>query len=232
MSEEQSMAGGLPDGFADPKSVPQKNGLPAKQETQPENCDALGTSEEAGANEASGVSSERICVLFVGNRLMMDDGVGPATYDYIIENFDLPDQVDLFDVGCMSMDMLGYVDRYDFMMTVDAVGESGEPVGTVFRYEPVDVARNDGPTASIHDLKLANLFDAASLMGYQCEGLCYGMQVENLFPSEYAMELTPVVEERVPFLAESVLAELWRHGCHACRKDGAPFGPSSSNGVQ
>lgn len=188
--------------------------------------------EELKAVGAKEAPAERICVLFVGNRLMMDDGVGPATYDYIMKHFDLPETVDLFDVGCMSMDMLGYVDRYDFMMTVDAVGESGEPAGTVFRYEPVDVARNDGPTASIHDLKLANLFDAASLMGYHCEGLCYGMQVENLFPSEYAMELTPKVAERVPFLAESVLAELWRHGCHARRKDGKPFGPSSSNSVQ
>lgn len=188
--------------------------------------------EKLKAAAAMEAPAERICVLFVGNRLMMDDGVGPATYDYIREHFDLPETVDLFDVGCMSMDMLGYVDRYDFMMTVDAVGESGEPAGTVFRYEPVDVARNDGPTASIHDLKLANLFDAASLMGYHCEGLCYGMQVENLFPSEYAMELTPKVAERVPFLAESVLAELWRHGCHVRRKDGKPFGPSSSNSVQ
>lgn len=172
---------------------------------------------------------ERICVLFVGNRLMMDDGVGPATLDYILQNFDISDNVDMFDVGCMSMDMLDYVRRYDFMMTVDAVGESGEAPGTVFRYKPVDVARNDGPTASIHDLKLANLFDAANLMGYTCEGLCYGMQVEILEPVEYTIGLTPAVEEKLPFLAESVLAELWRHGATISRKDGEPFGPAFSD---
>ncbi|MDO4854545.1 MAG: hydrogenase maturation protease [Coriobacteriia bacterium] len=194
--------------------------------------DRLSEKSEAFVSADNGTrqaSSERICVLFVGNRLMMDDGVGPAAYDYILQNFELSDNVDMFDVGCMSMDMLDYVRRYDFMMTVDAVGESGEAPGTVFRYKPVDVARNDGPTASIHDLKLANLFDAASLMGYTCEGLCYGMQVEILEPAEYTIGLTPAVEEKLPFLAESVLAELWRRGAAISRKDGKPFGPAFSD---
>ena len=29
----------------------------------------------------------RIAVFFVGNRLMLDDGIGPAVYDYIVENY-------------------------------------------------------------------------------------------------------------------------------------------------
>ena len=59
---------------------------------------------------------KRIAVFFVGNRLMLDDGVGPAAYDLIREEYILPDNVDMFDVGCMSLDMISKVNEYDFMM--------------------------------------------------------------------------------------------------------------------
>lgn len=161
----------------------------------------------------------RIAVFFVGNRLMLDDGVGPAVYDFIHEQYQLPEEVDLFDVGCMSLDMVSKVNDYDLLISVDAVeGTDAEP-GTVFRYEPFDIARAQGARTSLHDLKLADLFDAASLLGYKAEGLCFGMQVENMEPSEFVVGLTPRVEAQVPFLAETVIAELVRRGCQVVDKD-------------
>ena len=100
---------------------------------------------------------KRIAVFFVGNRLMLDDGVGPAAYDLIREEYILPDNVDMFDVGCMSLDMISKVNEYDFMITVDAVDESGSEPGTVFRYRPHDIARTCGARTSLHDTKLADL---------------------------------------------------------------------------
>ena len=81
----------------------------------------------------------RIAVFFVGNRLMLDDGVAPAVYDYMQDTYIFPDNIDLFDVGCMSMDMISKVDDYDLIITVDAVDDTGTEPGTVFRYEPYDV---------------------------------------------------------------------------------------------
>lgn len=165
----------------------------------------------------------RIAVFFVGNRLMLDDGVGPAVYDHILETYELPEEVDLFDVGCMSLDMVSKVRDYDFLITVDAVDDSGEEPGTVFRYEPRDIARSFGARTSLHDTKLADLFDAAALLGYQADGMCYGMQVQNLEPADFIEGLTPAVYERMPFLAESVIAELVRLGCSVARKDDLPL---------
>ena len=108
----------------------------------------------------------RIAVFFVGNRLMLDDGIGPAVYDFILEQYNLPENVDMFDVGCMTLDMVSKVNDYDLLITVDAVdGTDAEP-GTVFRYEPYDIARAAGARTSLHELKLAALFDAATMMGY------------------------------------------------------------------
>lgn len=172
-----------------------------------------------------------IAVFFVGNRLMLDDGIGPATYDYLLENYNLntgePDgngsTVDVFDVGCMTLDMVSKVNEYDLIITVDAVDGSDADPGTVFRYEPYDIARAAGARTSLHELKLADLFDAATMLGFNAEGLCFGMQVENLEPSDFIVGLTPKVEERLPFLAETVIAELVRRGCSIERKDGKPL---------
>ena len=143
--------------------------------------------------------------------------------DLIREEYILPDNVDMFDVGCMSLDMISKVNEYDFMITVDAVDESGSEPGTVFRYRPHDIARTCGARTSLHDTKLADLFDAAALLGYASEGMCYGMQVLNLEPAEFMEGLTQPVTDRLPFLAESVIAELVRQGCNIERKDGVPL---------
>ena len=77
-------------------------------------------------------ASERTAaVFFVGNRLMLDDGVGPAAYDEILAGYDIPENVTLVDVGCMSLDMLPYVERCDLILTVDAVDGTGDAPGTV-----------------------------------------------------------------------------------------------------
>lgn len=161
----------------------------------------------------------KIAVFCVGNRLMLDDGIGPAVYDELVEHYDIPASVDLYDMGCMTMNLISKVNEYDFIITVDAVdGTDAEP-GTVFRYQPYDIARSSSAMASLHELKLADLFDAASLLGYSCEGICYGMQIENMSPAELVMGLTPRVYERLPFLVESVVAELDRQGMPLKRKD-------------
>lgn len=165
------------------------------------------------------MSAERTAaVFFVGNRLMLDDGVAPAAYDALREAYDVPENVHLFDVGCMSLDMLPWVEKCDLILTVDAVDGTGDAPGTVYRFEPDAMARHSGPEASLHDLKLVDLFDAAALMGYTAEGFCLGMQVENPSPSEFAVGLTPACEAALPLLVETVAAELSRRGFPLTRK--------------
>ncbi|MEY8315564.1 hydrogenase maturation protease [Adlercreutzia muris] len=163
--------------------------------------------------------SRTAAVFFVGNRLMLDDGVGPAAYDEIVAAYDIPDNVTLLDVGCMALDMLSYVDRCDLILTVDAVDGTGDAPGTVYRFEPEAMARHSGPEASLHDLKLVDLFDAASLMGYEAEGYCLGMQVGNPSPEQFCVGLTPECAAALPLLVETVVAELSRRGFPLTRKD-------------
>lgn len=154
----------------------------------------------------------KIAVFCVGNRLMLDDGIGPAVYDELVEHYEIPENVDLYDLGCMTMKLISKVNDYDLIITVDAVDSTDAEPGTVFRYQPDDLARTTSAMASLHELKLVDLFDAAQLLGYSCEGICYGMQIENMSPAELTEGLTPKVYDRLSFLTESVVAELDRRG--------------------
>ncbi|MCL1796707.1 MAG: hydrogenase maturation protease [Eggerthellaceae bacterium] len=167
-------------------------------------------SQNRQVNPASNSCAEarRIAVFCVGNRLLLDEGLGPAVYDELVGAYDFPETVELFDVGCMSLDMLPYVRDFDHLITVDAVDGTGEAAGTVFRFLPEDMARHTRAMQSLHDLKLVDLFDAALLLDYHASGVCFGMQVENMSPRDLTVGLTAAVYEALPHLVDTVLAEL------------------------
>lgn len=183
-------------------------------EDEASDLDGLAGGAEAAGNAERLEASEPplIAVLCVGNKLMLDDGIGPAVYQSLFRRYEFPDNVQIFDVGCLSMDMLPLVRDYDYIITVDAVDGTGAEPGTVFRFPPDAMERHSGATASLHELKLIDLFDAATLLGYKAEGICLGMQVENPSPEIVTIGLTPKVYEALPLLVETVAGELARLG--------------------
>ena len=181
-------------------------------------ADAARKGAPAETPSANG-APRKAAVFCVGNRLMLDEGIGPAVYDVIARDYAVPDNVQFFDVGCMSLDMLPYVESCDVILTVDAVDGTDDAPGTVYRFPPDAMARHTGAMASLHDLKLVDLFDSASLLGYEAEGYCLGMRVENMSPSEYTVDLTPRVKAALPLLVETVVAELSRRGFDLAKRD-------------
>ena len=164
----------------------------------------------------------KIAIMCVGNRLMLDDGVGPAVYDELTSRFVFPENVQLFDAGCMTMDLIPMVRAYDYIIAVDAVDGTGEVPGTVFKFKPEDIA--DHPVMqSLHDLRLVDLLNAAAMLGYQADGMCFGMQGENMSPAVLTEGLTPDVYNALPLLVDSVLAELVRLNVKFKNSDGTDF---------
>lgn len=155
--------------------------------------------------------SKRIAVFCVGNVLMLDDGLGPAVYREL-SAYDLGGTVDLYDVGCMSMEFVGKVAEYDLIITVDAIDGTGREPGTIFRFDPEDMQPRPFGSQSLHDLKLSDLFQAAKFLGYEAQGACLGMQVENASPAQAAVGLTLPVFDKLADLVDCVLAELVHAG--------------------
>lgn len=169
-------------------------------------------------------SAGKIAVFCVGNRLHLDDGVGPAVFDAVHERFDVPENVELFDLGVLTMDMITYIDSCDVVITVDAIEHSGEPAGTVLRGTPADMAPSQGNAMSLHDLRLIDLFEAAWLLGYDAEGVCLGMQVADTEPKILTEDLTPAVKASLPLLIDTLAAELANLGAPLVDKEtGKPY---------
>lgn len=167
---------------------------------------------------------KRIAVFCVGNRLHLDDGLGPAVYDEVLERFDVPENVEMLDLGVLTMDMINYVEKCDAIITVDAIEHSGEEPGTVLRGTPQELAKALGAAISLHDLRLVDLFDAAILLDYEAEGICLGMQVENTEPEYLTEDLTPRVRAAMPLLIDTLAAELARLGSPLILKEtGEPY---------
>lgn len=143
---------------------------------------------------------------------MLDDGLGPAVYDQL-SAYMMPENVHLFDMGCMTLSRVSDVRDYDVIITVDAVDGTDEPVGTIVRYTPDEVAPRSFGSQSLHELRLSDLFEAACMLDYHAEGICLGMQVENLSPDHVVEGLTPAVLEALSNLVDCVLAELVALGC-------------------
>lgn len=166
----------------------------------------------------------RVAVFCVGNRLHLDDGIGPAVFDEVLARFEVPESVELFDLGVLTMDMIRYIGECDVVITVDAMEHSGEEPGTVMVGKPSDLAQSQGMNMSLHDLRLVDLFDAAILLDYDAEGLCIAMQVENADPQFLTSDLTPRVKAALPLMVDTLAAELAKRGVPFIdRETGRPY---------
>lgn len=166
----------------------------------------------------------RIAVFCVGNRLHLDDGVGPAVYDEVLKRFEVPESVELFDLGVLTMDMIRYIGSCDVVITVDAMEYSGHEPGTVLIGRPDELAHSQGMNMSLHDLRLVDLFDAAILLDYDAEGLCIAMQVEDADPQYLTNDLTPRVKAALPLMVDTLAAELAKRGVPFIDKEtGEPY---------
>lgn len=149
-----------------------------------------------------------INVFFVGNALMGDDGVALALYKFTRKNYRCSPGVFLHDVGCMSMDMLSYVQQSDVIITIDALDNTQAHAGSVFQYTCDEMARVQGTRTSLHVMRLPDLFDAAHLLGYTAKGICLGVQIAPGAASRVHVGLSKKVEEALPLLWNTLAAQL------------------------
>lgn len=161
---------------------------------------------------------KRIAILCIGNILMLDEGVGPRVASELVRRYSFPSNVEVLERGTMGMALLADLKRFDCILLVDAVDNTGTRPGTVVTFLPEDIAPYEAFHGA-HDTRFIDVLEAAALLDYAPEAHCLGVQVENMSPAEYTIGLTPPVEAALPFLVDCILAFLEQHGVVAVRKD-------------
>lgn len=109
-----------------------------------------------------------VLVLGLGNRLLTDDGVGPAVLNLLQAQFpdeQARDDVRLCDGGTVGLALLPLIEDADALIVVDAARFSGAP-GDVRVFTGDDMDAQAGRAAnSVHEAGLADLLSAARLAG-------------------------------------------------------------------
>lgn len=106
-------------------------------------------------NHNSVVSVEKIAVLGFGNPVREDDGVGIYIIEQLKERLGEVENIHIFDMGTAAFEVLFQLRGHDRIVLIDAVLNSNEPVGTIFKLpaSAVEAQIQDDPLVFLHGLK-------------------------------------------------------------------------------
>lgn len=153
-------------------------------------------------------------VLGIGNPLVGDEGVGVAVAEHLAGSYRFPEEVTVVDAGTMGLGMLALFREHDRVVIVDAVDGTGEPPGTVVLMAPEEIAPNQ-ILHSLHDARLIDVLQAASLVGIEPEVRFVGVQVASMVVT--VTELSEDVAPAVELASQAVLSILEGWGIEAAR---------------
>ncbi|MFZ5639576.1 MAG: HyaD/HybD family hydrogenase maturation endopeptidase [Bacillota bacterium] len=148
--------------------------------------------------------STRILVLGVGNMLLKDEGIGVHVVKAMAGR-KLPENVTLHEGHVAGIDLLDIIQQADRLIIVDSV-DAGAEAGAVFRFQPheVECLLRDHKT-SLHQVDLMETLKIARFCGRCPETVIIGVQPKAI---AWGLELTPELEDRVPFVIGIVEQEL------------------------
>ena len=150
-----------------------------------------------------------VLVLGLGNVLLGDDGLGAAALVRLERDWRIPEGVRLEDGGTLGLSLLGLLSDAEQVIIVDAV-RTDDPPGSLVHIDGADVIDAVRDRLSVHQVGVADLLDAARLIG------CYpaGVTLLGLVPEtiDLAVERSDAVERRIDDLVEAIIGELKSHG--------------------
>ena len=145
-----------------------------------------------------------LLILGLGNLLLEDDGVGGAAVSLLLDRFEPPPGVTVFDGGTLGLSLLPYIEMADTVILVDAVRADDAP-GTIVRLDGDDVAPAVATRLSPHQVGVADLLDGAHWLGrYPNRVLLLGLVPESI---ELGVGLSPRVRASLPRLVEHIVHE-------------------------
>ncbi len=97
----------------------------------------------------------KTAVLGFGNPVRADDGVGIYVVQTLQEKLGEREDISIFDMGTAAFEVLFKLKGHQEIILVDAVINSGEPVGTLFKLpaSEVEAQIEDDPMVFLHGLK-------------------------------------------------------------------------------
>lgn len=152
-----------------------------------------------------------VSIICIGNEYQLDDGFGPAVARLLEERYDFGGAARVLDRAVMGYGIVPDLRVCDVALVVDALDGTGAPAGTILSFEPEDMAVGTG-MMSLHEVRFADVLAVARIMGAECAGHCFGVQVAERGEGLLERGLSePVAAAVVP-----VAAAVARYASSAC----------------
>jgi len=148
----------------------------------------------------------KILIFGAGNLLLSDEGFGVHFIRYLQNNYVFPEDVELYDGGTLGIMVTHMLEDADRVYLVDVIEAKGEP-GDIFRYEKDDFMLGKLPIKmSPHQIGIQEVLSLSEIRD-RCPDK---ISLFGVIPSSYeaGVELSPLLEEKLPGLAELVVGEL------------------------
>ena len=99
--------------------------------------------------------SHRIAIMGFGNPVRSDDAVGIYVVEQLRQHLEEADHISVFDMGTSAFEVLFQLKGHAQIILVDAVLNTSDPVGTLYRVPASEVERapQDDPMVFLHSLK-------------------------------------------------------------------------------
>ena len=153
---------------------------------------------------------KNIIVGGLGNPLMTDEGIGLEVIRRLMSRSDLPDFIELIELGSNLMIVVHAIANRQKAVLIDCAFMN-KPAGTICRFTPAEVISQKTETPlSLHHPDLLKALEISRRLG-ECpeEVIIYGIQPERVTPGD---SLSPLLHSRLDNYAETISAELLSSG--------------------
>ena len=142
----------------------------------------------------------------LGNPIMSDEGVGVRVVELVEQRADLPDNVEVMDLGTGNMNVLHAIASRRKVVFVDCA-LMGEASGTIRQFSLDDVVSKKIQSHwSAHDGDLLNLLNISKTLGELPEKVVlFGIEPQTI---EFGEQLTPCLQSRLEEYVAKVVAAI------------------------
>jgi coenzyme F420 hydrogenase subunit delta len=154
---------------------------------------------------------KEILIAGCGNKLFGDDGFGPEVIEYLLDHYDIPDNICLLDVGTSIRKILFTISlsepRPKVIVIIDAVDKGRKP-GEIFEISLDEVPLEKIDDFSMHQVPSSNLLkELQDLCAVKVRVLA--CQIKSI-PKTMQAGLSEPLRKAVPLLAQKIAAEYFR----------------------
>jgi hydrogenase maturation protease len=145
-------------------------------------------------------------ILCIGYPFLCDRGLGYHV-SKILQERELPDDVDLMEVGESVSEFDYAIDGREKMVVVDSF-QTGDPPGTVVRLNVEDTPMTVDGVTDLGKYHLIDTLDQIKLSGRCPETVCIGVVPKDIKTDTPQPRLTPEIEAKVPEVVDRILKEV------------------------